>query len=59
MIPAYPTPEWLETVTKVYRSDPENKKIFKSLSMELCYRIAAEPTLGIEKDLYFNFKVEG
>ena len=58
MIPAYATPEWLDTVAKVYRSDPENKKIFKSLSMELCYRIAAEPSLGIDKDLYFNFKVE-
>ncbi len=58
MPPAYPTPEWLDTVAKVYRSDPQNKETFKALSMEIVYRIAAEPELGWDKDLYFNFKLE-
>ena len=58
MPPAYPTPEWLDTVARVYRSDPQNKETLKRLNMELAYRIAAEPEFGWDKDLYFNFKVE-
>ena len=56
--PAYPTPEWLDAVSRVYKSDPQNKETFRRLNMELAYRIMAEPELGWDNDLYFNFKVE-
>ena len=58
MEPPYATQEWLDAVAKVYRSNPKNKETFKAISMEICFRIAAEPRLGIEKDIHFNLKVE-
>lgn len=45
----YPTPEWLEESAKLYDSTFENK--LRKLSGHYGYRIKAEPSWGIEKDL--------
>lgn len=58
-MPEYATPEWLEEVTKTYRSDPANEQMLKRLgSVTFVYRIAAEPRFGIDPDLYFMERLE-
>ncbi|MGD8230293.1 MAG: hypothetical protein PVI20_21165 [Desulfobacteraceae bacterium] len=50
----YCTPEWLEELESVYRSDSKYEEQFKKLSMVLCFRVQAEPSWGIEKDIIFG-----
>jgi len=58
-MPAYATPEWLEEVAKIYRSDPANEQMLKRLkSVTFVFRIAAEPRFGIDPDLYFMQRLE-
>ena len=45
----YPTAEWLEESSKLWGSEFEDK--LKTLSGHLAYRIKAEPSWGLEKDI--------
>jgi putative sterol carrier protein len=58
MIP-YATPQWLEAVGKNYKANPDNQnKTFKGMNIYLSFRILAESTLGIDKDIYFSLHLE-
>ena len=50
----YCTPEWLEELEKVYQADPTYQEQFKKLTLFLCFRVQAEPSWGIEKDIIFG-----
>jgi hypothetical protein len=50
----YCTPEWLEELEKVYQSDSKYEEQFKKLSLVLCFRVQAQPSWGIEKDIIFG-----
>jgi putative sterol carrier protein len=50
----YCTPEWFEELEKIYRSDSAYEEQFKKLTMQVCYRVNAEPAWGIEKDIIFG-----
>lgn len=55
----YPTPEWIEEVHKVWHSDPENPKKFARMAGRiLCYRVYANPRIGLDEDLYLWNKFE-
>ncbi len=49
----YCTPEWLKESARAYRSNPKAKEKLKKLSGKMVYRVKAEPSWGIEKDVYF------
>ena len=51
---SYCTPEWLEESAKAYRSDPKFRESLKKLTAKLCFRVKADPALGIEKDILFG-----
>ena len=50
----YLTPEWIEASLKVYHSDPSFEEKLKKLTTRMCYRIKADPSWGIEKDIMFG-----
>jgi hypothetical protein len=50
----YCTPEWLEELKKVYQADSKYEEHFKKLSLVLCFRVRAEPSWGIERDIIFG-----
>jgi hypothetical protein len=50
----YCTPEWLEETGRIYAARPEYKEKLKKLSVKVCYRVKAEPTWGIDKDIIFG-----
>jgi hypothetical protein len=50
----YCTPEWLEELEKAYRADPTYQEKFKKLTLVLCFRVLAEPSWGIDKDIIFG-----
>jgi hypothetical protein len=50
----YCTPEWLEELEKAYQADPTYEKTFKKLSLILCFRVSAEPSWAIDKDIIFG-----
>jgi len=50
----YCTPEWLEELKKVYQADSKYEEHFKKLSLVLCFRVQAEPSWGIERDIIFG-----
>jgi len=54
----YCTPEWFEELAKTYRSDSRFEEQFKKLTMIVCYRVKAEPSWGIEKDIIFGNELD-
>ena len=50
----YLTPEWVEESLKAYHSDPSHQERLKKLTTRMCYRIKADPSWGIEKDIMFG-----
>jgi hypothetical protein len=50
----YCTPEWLEELEKSYGTDPTYEERFKKLSLVLCFRVSAEPSWGIDRDIIFG-----
>jgi hypothetical protein len=54
----YCTPEWLEETAKIYGSDPDLEGKLRKLSAKMCFRIKAEPSWGIEKDIIFGTFIE-
>lgn len=54
----YCTPEWLEELEKLYKSDSKYEEQFKKLSMIVCFRVQAEPSWGIEKDIIFGTSLD-
>jgi putative sterol carrier protein len=54
----YCTPEWFEELEKTYRSDSRFEEQFKKLTMVVCYRVKAEPSWGIEKDIIFGNELD-
>jgi putative sterol carrier protein len=50
----YCTPEWLEELEKVYQADPTYQEQFKKLTLVLCFRVQAESSWGIDKDIIFG-----
>ncbi|MBI4763873.1 MAG: hypothetical protein HY787_04630 [Deltaproteobacteria bacterium] len=55
---AYATPEWLEEVARIYRADPSNEVLKRLEKLTFCYRIHAEPAVGIDNDIYFIMGVD-
>jgi len=49
----YCTPEWLEESARAYRSDPSFEQTLKNLSLKVCFRVEAEPSWGIDRDILF------
>ena len=54
----YCTPEWLEESAEHYRSKPEFEQKLKKLSVKVCFRVKAEPSWGIDKDILFGTCVD-
>lgn len=54
----YCTPEWLEESAKIYRSTSSFEEKFKKLSEKVCYRVKADPTWGIDRDILFGTFIE-
>lgn len=54
----YCTPEWLEETARIYGSDPGLEGKLRKLSARICFRIKAEPSWGIEKDIIFGTFIE-
>jgi hypothetical protein len=50
----YCTPKWLEELEKAYGTDPTYEEKFKKLTLVLCFRVLAEPSWGIDKDIIFG-----
>jgi putative sterol carrier protein len=49
----YCTPEWLESSTEAFQSDPRFQQQLARLSTRICFRIKAEPAWGIDQDIIF------
>jgi len=49
----YCTPEWLEESARIYRSNPQAGEKLKKLSGKMVYRVMADPSWRIEKDIFF------
>lgn len=49
----YCTPNWLQESQEIYNSNPQAKEKLKKLSARMAYRVKAEPSWGINKDVYF------
>ena len=49
----YCTPEWLAESAKVYRSNPDAQKKLKKLSADMPYRVKADPSFAIDRDIMF------
>jgi len=50
----YCTPAWLEELEKVYQADPTYQERFKKLTLVLCFRVQADSSWGIDKDIIFG-----
>jgi hypothetical protein len=50
----YCTPEWLEELEKAYRANPTYEETFRKMTLVLCFRVLAEPSWGIDKDIIFG-----
>ncbi len=49
------TPEWLEAVGRNYTADPNNQtSIFKGFNLFLTFRVQADPSFGLDKDIYHS-----
>jgi len=49
----YCTPEWLEDGKEAYLANPAAMEKLKKLTADMAYRVKAEPSWGINKDVYF------
>ena len=49
----YCTPEWLEDAAKAYQSNSEAQRKLKKLTADMAYRVKADPSFGIDKDILF------
>ena len=49
----YATPEWLKETKKAWDADSNNAMLVRLKKIAMCYRILANPSLGIDADLYF------
>jgi hypothetical protein len=54
----YCTPDWLEESARIYEAKPEFQEKLKKLSAKVCYRVKAESSWGIEKDILFGTFVD-
>ena len=54
----YCTPEWLAESARIYKSSPKMKDKLKKLSANMAYRIKAEPSWGIDKDVLFSVYID-
>ena len=54
----YCSPEWLEESARLYRASDRFEDALSKVSAKIFYRITAEPTGGIEKDIIFGAEVE-
>jgi hypothetical protein len=54
----YCTPEWLEELKRVYQADPAYEAQFKKLTLVLCFRVQAEPSWGIDRDIIFGTSLD-
>ena len=54
----YCSPEWLEKSAKLYRTTDHFENALKKVTTKIFYRITAEPTWGIEKDIIFGAEVD-
>ncbi len=54
----YCTPEWLEASEKVYSANPKFKKVLERLTVKVCFRVKADQSWGIEKDIVFGSFVD-
>jgi hypothetical protein len=54
----YCSPEWLEESAKLYRATDHFENALNKVTTRIFYRISAEPSWGIEKDIIFGAEVE-
>jgi hypothetical protein len=56
----YCTPEWLESSTNAYQSDPRFQEELSKLTAKVCFRVEAKPAWGIDEDVVFcSFVTQG
>ena len=53
MLP-YATPEWLAAVCRCYEADHASREAFRGLNVFVTFRVLADPSLGIDPDMYFS-----
>lgn len=49
----YCTPEWLKDAAKAYHSNSQAQEKLKKLTSDMAYRVKADPSFGIDKDILF------
>ena len=54
----YCSPEWLEESARLYRATDHFENALKKVTAKVFYRISAEPSWGLEKDILFGGEVE-
>ena len=54
----YCSPEWLEESARLYHATDQFTNALKKVTTKIFYRIKAEPTWGIDKDILFGAVVE-
>ncbi len=54
----YCSPEWLAESQKLYRATDHFEQALKKVTTRIFYRITAEPSWGIAKDIYFGAEVD-
>jgi hypothetical protein len=54
----YCSPEWLEESARLYRATDRFENALKKITTKIFYRIAAEPSWGINQDIVFGAVVE-
>lgn len=50
----YCTPEWLEAFAQAYRANPKFETLLKKLTTTVYFRVLAEPSWGIDRDILFG-----
>ncbi|MFW6147619.1 MAG: SCP2 sterol-binding domain-containing protein [Thermodesulfobacteriota bacterium] len=55
----YCTPEWFEELEKRYRQDSTNAKQLNNLTLVLCFRVQANSSWGIDRDMIFGARLNG
>jgi putative sterol carrier protein len=54
----YCTPEWLSRNSEGYRENPSFKKEFAKLKLNVCFKVNAEPSWGLEDNIHFIASVD-
>jgi putative sterol carrier protein len=49
----YCTPEWLAECAARAQENPKFKKVLEKLSLRMAFRVKADPSLGIDRDIIF------